>query len=629
MSQSANKKVAHRQTSDRAHLPTDTLAAGIIRTCTIGLCGIFKGFGMDQVLRQRAIMALTGAMAGGSLYMLTEVLRGGSINDRLALGLLVFAGVFFTGLLGMTGPLIMRRAALGAALTALFATVMFGWGSLRFDAVDDFLQSALVVLTALVLTFVPLPFYIAYSTGAGWRDYPGLFTNAWTIVVRYAAAWLFVAVVWGVIFLSDTLLSLAGLSIINDLLQIDIAPWLVTGITLGVGLAVVTELADVMSPFLILQLLRLLLPVVLIVMLIFIVAVLAKGVSGVFTGLSAAATLLSMAAMAATLVTTAIDQSDEDAVSSSFMVLATRVLAAVLLVPAVLGAYAIWIRVSDYGWTPDRVLAAMIAALAVGYGLFYTFAVLRGAGWMARIRQANIRMALGILALAALSLTPILNPERISVASQMARLDNLAEGGVDIRLNTLKRWGRAGNTAFADLAERAKQPGQEALARMVAEAMRGSPESTSPADTLETTEEMQLALQALLPVQPPTATATRDKLLKDVPGQMLDIWLRACRNTLPGGKPGCVLLVGDLRTDFFGDEAIVIVRDEQDYLQMNGYAEISGLMQWQSTFSINGSLPAHGRSIEILLALQNDMPQIASAPLNQIQIDGFGIILLP
>ena len=44
---------------------------------------------------------------------------------------------------------------------------------------------------------------------------------------------------------------------------------------------------------------------------------------------------------------------------------------------------------------------------------------------MERIRQGNIRVALGIIVLAALWLTPVLNAERISAQSQLARFEAL------------------------------------------------------------------------------------------------------------------------------------------------------------------------------------------------------------
>ena len=82
------------------------------------------------------------------------------------------------------------------------------------------------------------------------------------------------------------------MEIISDLLDIDGVPFVLTGLVLGLAIAVVNELSDYVSPYLILQLLRLLLPVLVVVMAVFIVALPFRGLSGLFGGLSAAATLM-------------------------------------------------------------------------------------------------------------------------------------------------------------------------------------------------------------------------------------------------------------------------------------------------------------------------------------------------
>ena len=55
----------------------------------------------------------------------------------------------------------------------------------------------------LTVATLPVPFLIAAARG-NWRDYPALFLEAWSIVVRDAAAGAFTGLVWLVIFLSDS-----------------------------------------------------------------------------------------------------------------------------------------------------------------------------------------------------------------------------------------------------------------------------------------------------------------------------------------------------------------------------------------------------------------------------------------
>ena len=165
------------------------------------------------------------------------------------------------------------------------------------------------------------------------------------------------------------------------------------------------------------------LPVVLVVMSVFILALPFQGLSHLFGDLSAAATLLAMALAGVTLVSTAVDQSDADATEAPLMRLMTQMLALLLPLPAALAGWAVWLRVDQYGLTPNRLAAAMAALLALGYGVAYAAAVLRRGRWMARIRLANTWLALGGVVLAALWLTPVLNAQRLSAASQLARYE--------------------------------------------------------------------------------------------------------------------------------------------------------------------------------------------------------------
>ena len=98
---------------------------------------------------------------------------------------------------------------------------------------------------------------------------------------------------------------------------------------------------------------------------------------------------------------------------------AAQATALILPVMAGLAAYAVWLRVGQHGWTPERLFVALACGLALVYGLVYALAVLRGVGWMGRIRQAQHRSGAAVILLAGLWLTPVLNAERISARNQL------------------------------------------------------------------------------------------------------------------------------------------------------------------------------------------------------------------
>ena len=91
------------------------------------------------------------------------------------------------------------------------------------------------------------------ARGRAGRHYPALFLESWGVVVRYGAAWVFTGLFWLVIFLSDQLLQIVGVTVIEWILDFEPAPFLLTGLSFGVAIAVVDELSDYVSPNLVLS----------------------------------------------------------------------------------------------------------------------------------------------------------------------------------------------------------------------------------------------------------------------------------------------------------------------------------------------------------------------------------------
>jgi hypothetical protein len=366
----------------------------------------------------RIALAAFGALAALSLWLLTDQWRLETIGPRAFVMLFTFAAVFFGVALALAGPSPLRRAVPAGAAVAVPVTALVFWASFRFENAADYLDNVTGLMMAALLVLVATPFVSVWMQMRGrWLDYAALFDTTWTITVRYAAAWLFVGVFWLVAFLSNALLELVGIDLLERIFDIDWLRFTITGAVLGLALAVVYEMRDYLSPHLLLRLMRLLLPLVLAVVAVFIAALPFRGLSDLFGDFSAAATLMGVALGAITLVSTALDADDEAAISTRGMVLMTRALAALLPVLTVLALWSVVLRVLQYGWTPDRVLAALVAAVLLAYALAYAVPALLGGAWMARIRRANVGMALVAMAAAAIWLTPALNAQRISAQS--------------------------------------------------------------------------------------------------------------------------------------------------------------------------------------------------------------------
>lgn len=576
---------------------------------------------MGQGVRQRAGMAALGALAGLSLYLLAKIVDENWLGDRLALALVSFAVVFFAGSLSMAGPVRMARALAMAAGLAAVVALLLSWAGLRYESLNDFQPFPLFAAT--VLAVLPLPFLMAQA-GPGWRDYPSLFTQSWGLFVRLSLAVIFVGVVWGVILLSDALFGLIGLRWIEQALEMPVAPWLITGLVFGLALAVVNELSDYVSPFLILRLLRLLVLPVLVVLVVFGLALPLRGLGGLFGGLSSAATLLAMVAAAVTLVSAAVDQADAEAVGPGLRARAVQALALLVPVPAGLAAVSLWLRVGQYGWTPGRLFAAWMVVLALGYGVFYALAVLRPGsqvGWQAAVRRANIGLALAMIGSAALWLTPLLHPEAIAARSQLARFEAGGRKPEDVDIYALSQWGRAGARALDALEEIAAEPGQTALAAR----LKGEQQANAPMDPVA----LRAALLPILALQPSDATATRDAILAAADSSLLNYWRSSCERVMPEGHRGCVMVVADLWTDLPGAEALMVTADEGGFLNYNGLVLTADGLQSHAVQDRDGFLPDQGEGSDVLVALQAAPPVLEPAPLHQIRVGAARLLMLP
>jgi len=503
----------------------------------------------------RVTMAFFGAIAGVSLWYLFDVLPDQIENERIIMGLAALAGAFFSATMAAAGPLSISRALIVGLACSVVPALLLCWASLRFESIEDFLTTGHPPLAYTVLITIPVPFLIAaLGPAKNWRSYPELFSQSWNIVVRYAAAWLFVGVFWAVVFLSNALFEIIGLSIIEDLLDIDPVPFALTGAVLGLALAVVNELSDYVSPYLVLQLLRLLLPVVLLVVVVFIIGVPFRGLSGLFGGLSAASILMTMAIAAVTLVSTAVDQVDDDAVSTRYMRVFTQILGVILPILAGLSAYAVWARVNQHGWSPNRLAAATVAGFVLAYALTYALAVVRRRNWMGTIRSINIVLALVLIGVSAIWLSPIVNPQSISANNQVARyLNGKTEPG-DLDLWSIGReWGLSGQMALDEI-EAAIPANAEIIARNLENLARSDSEYEYEQLLKSSDPDQFKNLLALLPVRPLGATFP-ESVLEEISNTQQ--WVQACERKTPAGNPACIAVVAEFLPDIPGDEVLL------------------------------------------------------------------------
>ena len=310
-----------------------------------------------------------------------------------------------------------------------------------------FLLAGFFIAHALVLSGVRERRWVA--------SYPTYFETAWKLAVQLAFSAMFVGATWLVLVLGTQLFQLVRLDFLERLV---FRPWFQVPVT-AFAFACAMHLTDVRPAIvqgirtLLLMLMSWILPVFTLLVGGFLASLLFTGLEPLWATRHAAAVLLGAAAALVLLINAALQ---DGTLPVARPVRASARVAAVLLVPlTALAILALALRVRDHGWTDERIVAAACMLVASCYAGGYAVAALRR-GWPGAAARVNIASAFVVLAVLLLLFSPVGDPARLSVNSQLTRL---ASGKVS-----------AQKFDFAYLRFGGARYGREALARLEASA---------------------------------------------------------------------------------------------------------------------------------------------------------------
>lgn len=268
------------------------------------------------------------------------------------------------------------------------------------------------------------------------------FDVAWKLGLQVVLSAAFVGVFWGVLELGMSLFDLIGLTGFRAFIQHE---WFAVPVT-TLAFSGAIHLTDVRAGLvrgmrtLALTLLSWLLPLMTGLAAAFLVGLLFTGLAPLWNTRYAAGELLTAAAVLIILINAAYQDGTAEHRPASVLRYAGS-LAAILLVPLIaISAYALYLRVGQYGWSEERVDAAACILVAGFYAAGYAASALPIGEWMVRIAVWNFSAALLVLAVLIAVFSPIADPARLAVASQMARLESGAVSADHFDFGYL-RWG--------------------------------------------------------------------------------------------------------------------------------------------------------------------------------------------
>ncbi|MCQ4264051.1 DUF4153 domain-containing protein [Stutzerimonas stutzeri] len=387
---------------------------------------------MQLAIEQRPLMVYlaVGLLQGLTLWMASESWPHGIIWRSLCSALIVLVVVGGWQLQMLWGQL--REAERWKLLlpAILLPAALAAWLAVQFDQPRwyyfDETTGTLLLWSQLALAYILTPFIQARDSAHSWRfDYSALYRNAWNNGLLLFMAFVMLGVFWLLIWLWAGLFSMLGVDQFKRLFSSSGFVWVASATVIAAGLRIGQERGQVIDALrnVLQAMCRFLLPLTVVILLLFVVFLPFTGLAPLWATRHATPILLALVFAHIALLNGVV----QDGLQAAHYPRPLRLLAdaSSLCLPLLAGLamHALWLRIDQYGLTPDRVLAALLALVALVHGLALVRAVLRrDPAWLSGLRQSNPPLALFAACLLVLMHVPMLSPLQLSAANQYQRL---------------------------------------------------------------------------------------------------------------------------------------------------------------------------------------------------------------
>ncbi len=379
------------------------------------------------------VILLAGVVQGWALYWLHDSLTGHRWPGTdpgwlLGLGAVV---IFGPASMQMLASRAHRRATWVSIAIICALWFYFGWhhgrhvAGLSIPSVREYPDVTWFefFFPLTVLWLIVLPFLQGRLDAGRWRaGYPELFRLAWRNKLMLAEAGVFTALLWLLLLLWAGLFDMLNIAFFADIFREPMFICTVTSLTFALALHLAGNIDRLTSVALeqILSVLKWLAPVAATILLLFSIALLFRSPELVFTGRHAirASWLLWLTAGVVLLMNAAYRDGSVEFPYPRPLAAILRFVVPTTIIVALTAAYSLWVRADHYGLTVERVWAFVVAGAGLAYAVGYAMAAARSGRWMAMISRVNVTVAIALIAVISLALTPVMSPYRLAAISQ-------------------------------------------------------------------------------------------------------------------------------------------------------------------------------------------------------------------
>lgn len=321
------------------------------------------------------------------------------------------------------------RFWLNTALVFLLFTHTASWALYTATGMPGLEANAVLIpfaITQAALLFILLPFLQCHLLYQRWQlSYPSLFSLAWQNTLTLLLMLVFVGLSWLVLHLGASLFALIKLTLLQELLREKAVIYLLTGLMVGLGILLgrTQYHAIYVLRNIVFAMFKGLLPLLALIALGFVLSLPFTGLEPLWATRHAAAILISLQLMLLLFVNAVAQAGTQAAPYNRLLRYLINAALCSLPVFALLALYAIYLRLNQYGMTQDRLYALLLALVLAAHAIGYCLAALRSTqGWLPLLGKVNISLAFAAILLLVAVNSPLLDVQRLTAASQIARL---------------------------------------------------------------------------------------------------------------------------------------------------------------------------------------------------------------
>jgi hypothetical protein len=298
-------------------------------------------------------------------------------------------------------------------------------GPVSASTLDEDNAIANYLLPFVVAWLIAVPILRARLETGRWKDnYPSLFRGAWRTYLTVAETAFFTGVFWVLLMIWAALFDMLGINFFQLLFTDSRFVYPATTLAASVAIQLIGRSDMLLDGMLdqLLGLMKWLTPLAGLIVALFTIALLPKipALFGSGERVIDSTILLSLVALTLLLINAAYRDGVSEPGYGKLLRQALRIVPPLLSVISVTALASIIIRTTYLGLTPARFWGLVVAVFALLFSLGYTISAARSGPWMADIRRVNLTIAVMLLSVLFISLTPFGSPIRWSVAHQLS-----------------------------------------------------------------------------------------------------------------------------------------------------------------------------------------------------------------